>query len=506
MDYLPIFLDVRARVVVVVGGGPVAARKVHLLLQAGARVRLVAPSLVAELRDLVAAQSAEHVGGRFELITASGRQDVLEGAVAAIAATNDPTVNAIVAEAARVARIPVNVVDDARLSTFIVPALVDRSPVIVAIGTAGQSPVLARHVRARIEQLLHPQLGRLASFAGRWRQRVRRAFTRVGERRRFWERILESPVAERVLSGQDQRADFEFRRALKHARDVRSSIGEVYLVGAGPGDPDLLTLRAARLLQQADVILYDRLVSPAVLDRARRDAERIFVGKEAGKHHVTQERTQELLLQLALEGKRVCRLKGGDPFIFGRGGEELEALAQAGIPVTVVPGITAALGAAASAGIPLTHRDHAHSVTFLSGHFAGNGKDEANDGKDEASEADPTDWSSLARAGQTAVFYMAVSNLPSIVSHLRAAGAPAQRPAAIVENATLPNQRIVQGTLADIVQLATGSKVASPALLVVGEVAGLRLGETSARSGAGHVATTTHLKPVSTPIAEARRA
>jgi uroporphyrin-III C-methyltransferase/precorrin-2 dehydrogenase/sirohydrochlorin ferrochelatase len=467
MDYLPVFLDVRDRLVVVVGGGAVAARKIQLLLQAGARVRVVAPALVAELRDHVAARAIEHVSGRFELIAARGKQDVLQGAVAVIAATNEASTNEITAEAARAAAIPVNVVDDARLSTFIVPAIVDRSPVVVAIGTAGNSPVLARYVRAKIEQLLHPRLGRLAAFAGRWRQRVRGAFGRISERRQFWERVLDGPVAERVLAGHDDLADVELRRALKQAGSSSArAVGEVYLVGAGPGDPDLLTLRAARLLQQADVILYDRLVSPGVLDRARRDAERIFVGKEPGKHHVTQERTQELLRQLALEGKRVCRLKGGDPFVFGRGGEELEALAQEGIPVTVVPGITAALGAAASAGIPLTHRDHAHSVTFLSGHLAQS---------DEAGETDPIDWTSLARAGQTAVFYMGVASLPAIVSRLRTAGAPSQRPVAIVENATLPNQRVVRGTLADIVQRATVSAVVSPALLVIGEVAGLRL-------------------------------
>jgi len=495
MDYLPVFLDVRERLVVVVGGGPVGARKVQLLLQAGARVRVIAPSLVAELREAALSQAIEHVSGRFELITASGKQDVLKGAVAAIAATSESTTNEIVAEAARAAGIPVNVVDDARLSTFIVPAIVDRSPVVVAIGTAGHSPVLARYVRGKIEQLLHPRLGRLADLAGRWRQRVRRAFGRISERRQFWERVLEGAVVERVLSGNDELAEVELRRALKQAKSAPSrAVGEVYLVGAGPGDPDLLTLRAARLLQQADVILYDRLVSPDVLERARRDAERIFVGKESGNHHVTQERTQALLRQLALEGKRVCRLKGGDPFIFGRGGEELEALAKEGIPVTVVPGITAALGAAASAGIPLTHRDHAHSVTFLSGHLAQK--------EDETGEADPTDWESLARAGQTAVFYMGVASLPAIVNRLRAAGAPAQRPAAIVENATLPNQRIVRGTLADIVPRATAAAVVSPALLVIGEVAGLRLYETPAEPA---TASASSIEPVAR-VAEARRA
>src|SRR5688572_23415067 len=457
MDYFPAFLDLRGRTALVVGGGPVAARKVHLLLDAGARVRVVAPSLVTELRALVSDAAIEHIDGRFE-------PDHLREASLAIAATSHYTVNAEVAAAARARNVPVNVVDDAQLSSFIVPAIVDRSPVIVAIGTGGQSPVLARWVRARIEALLHPRLGRLGDLAGRWRRRVKAAFSGVARRRRCWETALEGRAAQYALEGRDDLADLELRRELKRAAaQGPARAGCVVLVGAGPGDPDLLTLRAARELQLADVILHDRLVAPEILARARRDAERIFVGKESGRHHVAQEDTNELMIRLALEGKRVVRLKGGDPFVFGRGGEELEALARHGIAFSVVPGITAALGAAAAAGIPLTHRDHAHAVTFVTGHA-----------REAGDVADDLAWAALAREQHTAVFYMGVANLGAIVAQLAAHGAPPTRPIALIENATLPAQRVIEGTLANIVERALAERVASPTLLVVGDVVKVR--------------------------------
>ena len=457
MDYFPVFLDLRGRTALVVGGGPVAARKVHLLLDAGALVRVVAPSLVAELRALVTDAAIEHVDGRFE-------PDHLRDASLAIAATSHYTVNAEVAAAARARNVPVNVVDDAQLSSFIVPAIVDRSPVVVAIGTGGKSPVLARWVRARIEALLHPRLGRLGDLAGRWRKRVKAAFSSVARRRRFWETALEGRAAQYALEGRDDLADLELRRELKRAAaQSPSRAGSVVLVGAGPGDPDLLTLRAARELQLADVILHDRLVAPEILDRARRDAERIFVGKESGRHHVAQEDTNELMIRLALEGKRVVRLKGGDPFVFGRGGEELEALARHGIAFSVVPGITAALGAAAAAGIPLTHRDHAHAVTFVTGHS-----------RESGAVADDLAWAALAREQHTAVFYMGVANLGAIVAQLAAHGAPPTRPIALIENATLPAQRVIEGTLATLPAAAAAAGVKPPALLIAGEVVRLR--------------------------------
>jgi uroporphyrin-III C-methyltransferase/precorrin-2 dehydrogenase/sirohydrochlorin ferrochelatase len=453
MDFLPLFLDVRERPAVVVGGGAVALRKAELLVRCGARVTLIAPQLTADFAALLSGGRVEHRATVFSPAT-------LEGAAVVIAATDQASVNAAVAQAARARNIPVNVVDDLAQSSFIVPAIVDRDPVIVAVGTSGNAPVLARYVRERIEALLPPQLGRLAALAGRWRRRAAKALGSVLERRRFWERVFSGPVATRVFAGHDAQAELELRRELKRASTARSTgIGEVYIVGAGPGDPDLLTLKAARLLQQADVVLYDRLIPEAVLDRARRDAERIYVGKEAGRHHVTQERTQELMIRLALEGKRVCRLKGGDPFVFGRGGEELEALIAHRIPVTVVPGITAALGAAAYAGIPLTHRDHAHSVTYATGHAREGGA--------------PPDWRELARPGQTVVFYMGLSQLPTIVAELMAAGAASDLPAAVIEQATLPEQRVIAGTIGDLAQGVADAQVRSPALLIVGEVVSL---------------------------------
>jgi uroporphyrin-III C-methyltransferase/precorrin-2 dehydrogenase/sirohydrochlorin ferrochelatase len=460
MDFLPVFLNVRERPTVVVGGGAIALRKTELLLRCGAWVTLIAPELTTGFDSLLASGRIEHRATHFTPTT-------LDGAAVVIAATDQPSVNAAVAQAARVRNIPVNVVDDLQESSFIVPAIVDRDPVIVAVGTSGNAPVLARVVRERIESLLPPQLGKLAALAGRWRRRVGRALGPVLERRRFWERVLTGPVATQVFAGHEAQAELELRRELKRATAARGTgVGEVYIVGAGPGDPDLLTLKAARLLQQADVVLYDRLISEAVLDRARRDAERIYVGKEAGRHHITQEQTQRLMIELALQGKRVCRLKGGDPFVFGRGGEELQALTAQHIPVTVVPGITAALGAAAYAGIPLTHRDHAHSVTFATGHARDGGKE--------------PDWQELARPGQTVVFYMGLTQLPTIVAELTAAGAPFDLPAAVIEHATLPEQRVIAGTLGDLAERVAAAQVRSPALLVVGEVVALR-GEAGAK-------------------------
>ena len=453
MDYLPVFLRVEGKSVVVVGGGEVALRKAQWLLKAGARVRVVAPQLHAELARYAIDAELTHEAAAF------CAAHVAE-AVAVVAATDDPAVNAAVSAAARARGIPVNVVDDAQLSTFIFPAIIDRSPLIVAVSSAGHAPVLARAVREQIEALLPARLGAVARFMGRHRRRVQRALAAPG-RRAFWERIVGGPVATQVLAGQEEAAAVALGRELRAAQLTTPStadgaaLGEVYLIGAGPGDPDLLTLRALQLLQQADVILYDRLVSEAVLERARRDAQRIFVGKESGERG-QQERIHALLVDLATRGKRVARLKGGDPFVFGRGGEELEVLQAHSIPYTVVPGITAALGAAATSGLPLTHRRLAQSVTFVTGHAH--------------TDAAP-DWHFFANPQHTVVFYMGVAQLPSIVTRLRAAGAQAAHPVAIIERATLPQQRILRGTLADIAALARAQQVQPPALLIVGAVA-----------------------------------
>src|SRR5213082_88726 len=359
MDYLPVFLRLDGHPVVVVGGGTVALRKAAWLRRAGARVTVVAPGVHAELAQQAARGELRQIAEEFT-------PEHLAGAVAVVAATADRATNASVAARARERGLPVNVVDDAELSTFIFPAIVDRSPIVVAVSSGGHAPVLARRVREQIEALLPGRLGALARFMGAHRRRVRRALGAFA-RRGFWERIASGPVATLVLRGEGERAERALARELLTSR--LTGLGEVYLIGAGPGDPDLLTLRALQLLQRADVILYDRLVSEAVLERARRDAQRIFVVKESGGED-PQQRIHELLLRLAREGKRVARLKGGDPLVFGRGGEEIEVLATHGIPCTVVPGITAALGAAAAAELPLTPRGLASSVTLIAGRLS----------------------------------------------------------------------------------------------------------------------------------------
>ena len=454
MDYLPVFLRLKRQPVVVVGGGSVAARKVSMLLKADAQVTVIAPVVHPQLAAAAARRELHHIAATFS-------PEQIDAAVAVIAATDDAAVNGAVSQAAQQRRIPVNVVDDASLSTFVFPAIIDRSPILVAVSSAGQAPVLARRVRAQIEALLPSRLGALARFMGERRRAVQRALGALG-RRRFWERIVSGPVAGRVLAGDESGAAHAFGRELLTSQVTAapatggSSLGEVYLIGAGPGDPDLLTLRALQLLQQADVILYDRLVSPQVLERARRDAELIFVGKTHGEPG-QQEHIHELLLRHARAGKRVARLKGGDPFVFGRGGEELEALAAHDIPCRVVPGITAALGAAAGAMVPLTHRRLAHSVTFVNGHH----------GEDGALP----DWRFFADPQHTVVFYMGLRSLPEIVAQLRAAGARADHPTVLIAHATLPEQQVVRGTLADIVARVRTRQIAPPALLIVGNVA-----------------------------------
>jgi len=455
MDYLPVFLRLQRQPVVVVGGGSVAARKVSMLLKADAQVTVIAPAVQPQLAAAAARRELRHIAATFS-------PEQLDDAVAVIAATDDAAVNGAVSQAAQQRRIPVNVVDDAALSSFVFPAIIDRSPILVAVSSAGQAPVLARRVRAQIEAMLPSRLGALARFMGERRRAVQRALGAIA-RRRFWERVASGPVAGRVLAGDEPGAARAFGRELLSSRLSASPAtdgvglgGEVYLIGAGPGDPDLLTLRALQLLQQADVILYDRLVSPQVLERARRDAELIFVGKTHGEHG-QQEHIHELLVRHARAGKRVARLKGGDPFVFGRGGEELEALAAHDIPCTVVPGITAALGAAAGAMLPLTHRRLAHTVSFVNGHQGEGGGF--------------PDWRFFADPQHTVVFYMGLKSLPEIVAQLRAAGARRDHPAAVVAHASLPEQQIVRGTLADIVERAETQQLAPPALLIVGSVA-----------------------------------
>jgi uroporphyrin-III C-methyltransferase/precorrin-2 dehydrogenase/sirohydrochlorin ferrochelatase len=451
MDFLPIFLDIRGQPCLVVGGGEVAARKSALLLRAGARVTVLAPKLSAAFDADLAAARIEHRAASF-------RDEDLEGVAVAIAATSDAAVNRAVAAAARARRIPVNVVDHPALCSFILPSIIERAPLIVAVSSGGASPVLARLLRARLESLIPAGYGRLAALAGAFRDRVKARF-KPPERRRFWERVLQGPIAELVFSGRDAEARQALQAALEDTR-LAFGGGEVSLVGAGPGDPDLLTFRALRLMQQADVVVYDRLVSRPILDLVRLEAERIYAGKERAQHALPQEDINHLLVRLAREGKRVVRLKGGDPFIFGRGGEEIESLADAGIPFQVVPGITAAAGCASYAGIPLTHRDYAQSVVFVTGHMQ-NGSMNLN-------------WKALAQPRQTIVFYMGLLGVDVLCRELAAHGLPASTPAALVQAGTTPQQRVLTGTLDTLPGIVRQGGVKAPTLIIIGEVVTLR--------------------------------
>jgi uroporphyrin-III C-methyltransferase/precorrin-2 dehydrogenase/sirohydrochlorin ferrochelatase len=449
MDYLPLFHDLAGKPVLLVGGGTVAARKARLLARAGASLTIIAPTLVRELSDLVESD-AGHRWLQQGYIDSRQIGDV----VLAVAATDDESVNTRVSADARAARIPVNVVDSPALSSVIFPAIVDRSPLLVGISSGGRSPVLTRFVRSRLEAMLPRSYGALADFAGRMRERVGRYITDESQRRRFWERMVDGPVAEQVLAGREGDAEALLLEQLR-AHDGRR-LGEVYLIGAGPGDPDLMTFKALRLLQRADVVLYDRLVSPEILELARRDAERIYVGKARSVHSVPQPAINRLLVDLAGEGKCVARLKGGDPFVFGRGGEEIEELSRERIPFQVVPGITAANAAACYAGIPLTHRDHAQSVRFVAGYLQGDRIEH--------------DWSQLLSPGETLVFYMGLVGLPVICEQLRLHGRDPETPVALVERATLREQRVLIGTLASMPDIVAREQPRAPTLIIVGDV------------------------------------
>lgn len=452
MNYFPVFFDLTAQRVLVVGGGEVALRKVALLERSGALITLVAPDVLPELQARAAA-------GKIILAIREFVPNDLDGARLVIVATSRRAVNRWIASLSEARGIPVNVVDDREASRFIVPAIIDRDPVLVAISTGGTSPVLARRLRERLEALIPKKIGELALWLRALRHGARRRLRDTDERRRFFENIVDGPAARRFIDGDTHGAQALAQQLLARTSSAPRSAGEVTLVGAGPGDPELLTLKALRALQDADVILHDRLVPEGLLDMARRDAARICVGKAAGSIGSTQEQINALLIEHARQGKRVVRLKGGDPFIFGRGGEELEALAKAQISFSVIPGVTAAAGCAAYAGIPLTHRDYAHSVTFVTGHADREGRE--------------PDWRALAKPGLTAVFYMGLARVEQIASQLVAHGAATSLPAAVIAQGTLQNQRVVTGTLATIAAAAAASNIQSPALLVVGEVVSL---------------------------------
>ncbi|MDH1571826.1 MULTISPECIES: siroheme synthase CysG [Pseudomonas] len=451
MDYLPLFHKLQGGRVLVVGGGEIALRKARLLADAGAALRVVAPEVDGQLAAL-----AREGGG--EVLVRGYQAADLVGCRLVIAATDDPGLNAQVSADAQALCVPVNVVDAPALCTVIFPAIVDRSPLVVAVSSGGDAPVLARLIRAKLETWIPSTYGELAALAARFRHKVKSLYPDVNQRRGFWETVFQGPIAERQLAGQGAEAE-RLLQAMVDGAPVQQG-GEVYLVGAGPGDPDLLTFRALRLMQQADVVLYDRLVAPAIIEMCRRDAERIYVGKRRAEHAVPQDQINRLLVDLAREGKRVLRLKGGDPFIFGRGGEEIEELAEHGIPFQVVPGITAASGCSAYGGIPLTHRDYAQSVRFVTGHL-----------KDGTSNLP---WNDLVAPNQTLVFYMGLVGLPTICAELIRHGRASSTPAALVQQGTTRNQRVFTGTLADLPALVAQHEVHAPTLVIVGEVVQLR--------------------------------
>lgn len=452
MKYLPIFTDLADKNTVVIGGGSIAHRKASMLLSAHAKVTLVAP--VFSRAVLALAEENSKVTLREEVFNPLHVEDAL----LVIAATDDEQINARVFELCEKKNILVNVVDDTERCRFIFPAIVDRSPIVVAISSGGTAPVLARRLRERLESLLPQHLGPLADLIGKYRDKAKAAFSSMTARRGFWESVLSGPVVSLLSQKQYQAAE----QALQQAFETSSptSQGEVYIVGGGPGDPDLLTLRALQLMQQADVVIYDGLVSKEVLNLARRDADMISVRKSAGFHSVPQPDINSLIVKHAKAGKKVCRLKGGDPFIFGRGGEEVEELVKENIPFQVVPGITAAAGCSAYAGIPLTHRDYAQSVQFVTGHCRKDGK--------------TPDWEALAKPNQTLLVYMGLINSSDIQHELVQQGRDPNTPVALVENGTRPEQRVVTGTLGNLVELIESHKVKSPALIVIGEVVALQ--------------------------------
>jgi uroporphyrin-III C-methyltransferase/precorrin-2 dehydrogenase/sirohydrochlorin ferrochelatase len=452
MDLLPIFLNIKNKKCVVVGGGEVAFRKATLLLRAGADLHIVAPLVSDELRKLRVDRDCTITLKKIE-------EADLNDAVLVVAATDDLEINERVSVIASKLNIPVNVVDQPHLCSFIMPSIVDRSPIVVAISSGGTSPILTRKLKELNETMIPGRIDKLAELLGSFRGRVKNEIDDFSERIRFWENVLDSEIPELVYNGQDDEARSALDNWLTNPQSDRVG-GEVYLVGAGPGDPDLLTLRALRLMHKADVVLYDRLVSPEILLKLRPDAQKIYVGKRRADHAVPQETINEMLVRLAKEGKRVLRLKGGDPFIFGRGGEELESLAAAGIPFQIVPGITAASGCASYAGIPLTHRDYSQSVRFLTGH--------TKDGRV------PLEWDILVKEQQTLVFYMGLAGLPFICDQLLKHGMSSTTPAAVIQQGTTQNQKVVVGSLDRIAGLAVEKEIQAPTIIIIGEVVKLQ--------------------------------
>ncbi|WP_168460886.1 MULTISPECIES: siroheme synthase CysG [unclassified Acinetobacter] len=451
MDIFPISLKLQQQPCLIVGGGHIAYRKAVLLAKAGAQIDVVAPEIDANLLQLVQQSQGQYYPAEFST------EVELRAYRLVIAATDSHAVNQQVFEACEAEKVLVNSVDDPPHCRFMVPAIIDRSPLIISVASNGTSPVLSRQIRTQLESTIPHGMGKLAEFSGQWRAAVKQKIVNPDERRIFWEELYASPLKEQVFNDNLEAANQSIQQALAEWDTPK---GEVYLVGAGPGDPELLTLKALRLMQQADVVIYDRLVSAPILELCRRDAEKVYVGKARSNHAVPQEGINALLVKYAQAGKRVCRLKGGDPFIFGRGGEEIQELYEAGVSFQVVPGITAASGCSAYAGIPLTHRDYAQSVRFLTGHLK------------EGSPELP--WSELVYEHQTLVLYMGLVGLETICEKLIAHGQRADMPVALISKGTTPEQKVVVGTLADIASKVAQHQIQAPTLTIIGEVVSLR--------------------------------
>ena len=453
MDYFPLFLDARKLNVLIVGAGEVAARKLELIMKTPATITVVAPWVCDTVKQLAQNEKVTLIEREFE------NSDLTQKDMVFIA-TDKGDVNQHIHDLARANKVLVNVVDNTPLCQFITPSIVDRSPIVIAMSSGGVAPVLLRYLRQKLETVLPANLSRLGAFSEKFREKVKQTLNGVTARRYFWEDVLDGDIAEMVEKGQDSKADDAFELALQAAAQDKKVEGQVYLVGAGPGDPDLLTFRALRLMQKADVVVYDRLVSPQILELVRRDAEKIYVGKAKSNHTLPQDDINQLMVDEAKKGNRVVRLKGGDPFIFGRGGEEIQTLIKHGIEFQVVPGITAASGASSYAGIPLTHRDHAQSVVFATGHLK-NGTIDLN-------------WPALAQKNQTAVFYMGLTGLPIICEKLIEHGLDANTPIALVQSATTEKQAVLTGTLSNIVAKQEEAQLQPPTLIIVGSVVSLR--------------------------------
>jgi len=458
VDYLPIFVNIKQQHCLIIGGGAVAARKADLFIKSGAIVTVIAPELKTEMKHHLEHGYVSWHPAEFSIEVMA----TVPKPKYVISATDDQVVNQAVYQYCKTYEIPVNVADQTEYCDFILPAIVDRSPVTIAVSTGGRSPILARLMKARLEALIPAGFGSLADLLGRYRNKVKQVLSSGDERKAFWENLLQSAFVDKATQGRSEDAESILKTHLEQAEKSGQAMpaGEVYLIGAGPGDPDLMTFKGLRLLQQADVILYDRLVAPEIVEMARREAERIYVGKKDKYHAMPQGDISQLMVNLAKQGKRVARLKGGDPYIFGRGAEEAELLVKNDIPFEVVPGITAAAGCSAYAGFPLTHREFSQSVSLVTGH--------QQEGTNEV------DYGRLAHSGDTMVFYMGVKNAPKIQEGLISHGLSENTPAAIIEKGTTADQRVVITTLGELSEAIQTSHIKPPALLVVGEVIQVR--------------------------------